>query len=50
MTSLEGTLSTELFSKNVEFDLLSAGIFIFFLSSLVYSGEGTYIVWYPVHI
>ena len=39
MTPLEETLSTELFSKDVELDLLPAGIFILFLSSLVYSGE-----------
>ena len=39
VTPLEGTLSTELFSKEVELDLLPAGMFILFLSSLVYYGD-----------
>ena len=39
---LEGTLKIELFSKDVELNLLHVGIFTSFLSCLVYSGEGGY--------
>ena len=42
VTLLEGTLKIELFSKDVELNLLHVGIFTSFLSCLVYSGEGGY--------
>ena len=43
-------LKFELFSKDVELYLLHVGIFISFLSCLVYCGEGeAIIVWHPVY-
>ena len=39
VTPLEGTLKIELFSKDVELNLLHVGIFTSFLSCLAYSVE-----------
>ena len=49
MTRLEETLSIELFSKDVELNLLHVGIFISILLCLIYSGEGAIVAWHPVH-
>ena len=42
VTPLERTLTIELFSKDVELNLVHVGNFTSFLSCLVYSGEGGY--------
>ena len=49
LTQLDGALTTELLSKDVELKLLPLGIFTFFLSYLTYSGDwGPITVWHPI--
>ena len=50
VTPLKGTLKIELFSKDVELKGLPVDVFIFFLTCIVFAGDGgPIIVWHPVY-